>query len=454
MRMMNILKNRIFAIFVIGVLLIPLKGAASLFKASEFVLDNGLRVVVVENHKAPLIKHMLWYLSGAADEKRGKGGSAHLLEHLMFRGSKNVKDGKFDQFMTENGAESNAFTSYDMTVYHQFADISRLEALMALEADRMQNLKFSDKAFKAEQKIVFQERKQVVENNPAAPFYERLNLMLWGNLPYGHPVTGLSEEIMELSADDVYRFYDEHYAPNNAILVLAGDIEPAIAKKLAEKYYGSIPPKIIRPKNRDTVNAFFKEKLEMKLPLVTTPKLVYKYILPSSSNLNTNMYAYMLLAEYLGGGKTSALYRELVVNGKLASSVSASFDYFSKSNDVFSINVIPNSDVALINVNVAVRLAMSQAIKELNLEELEKLKTKMVSDLVFANDNPEDAAYWLGTMLAYGFSLEQAQNYAENIKAVSLEEISAAAQDVLLKSSLVEGVLLPENKKKGDKNSD
>lgn len=377
-----------------------------------------------------------------------------MLEHLMFRGSKNVKDGKFDQFMTENGAESNAFTSHDMTVYHQFADISRLEALMALEADRMQNLKFSDKAFKAEQKIVFQERKQVVENNPAAPFYERLNLMLWGNLPYGHPVTGLSEEIMELSADDVYRFYDEHYAPNNAILVLAGDIEPAIARKLAEKYYGSIPPKIIRPKNRDTVNAFFKEKLEMKLPLVTTPKLVYKYILPSSGNLNTNMYAYMLLAEYLGGGKTSALYRELVVNGKLASSVSVSFDYFSKSNDVFSINVIPNSDVALINVNVAVRLAMSQAIKELNLEELEKLKTKMVSDLVFANDNPEDAAYWLGTMLAYGFSLEQAQNYAENIKAVSLEEISAAAQDVLLKSSLVEGVLLPENKKKGDKNSD
>ena len=452
--MMKILKNRISVILAIGLLFIPLKGKAGLFNASEFVLNNGLRVVVVENHKAPLIKHMMWYLAGAADEKRGKGGSAHLLEHLMFRGSKNVKDGKFDQFMTENGAESNAFTSHDMTVYHQFADISRLEALMALEADRMQNLKFSDKAFKAEQKIVFQERKQVVENNPAAPFYERLNLMLWGNLPYGHPVTGLSEEIMELSADDVYRFYDEHYAPNNAILVLVGDIEPAIAKKLAEKYYGSIPPKIIRPKNRDTVNAFFKEKLEMKLPLVTTPKLVYKYILPSSGNLNTNMYAYMLLAEYLGGGKTSALYRELVVNGKLASSVSASFDYFSKSNDVFSINVIPNSDVALINVNVAVRLAMSQAIKELNLEELEKLKTKMVSDLVFANDNPEDAAYWLGTMLAYGFSLEQAQNYAKNIKAVSLEEISAAAQDVLLKSSLVEGVLLPENKKKGDKNSD
>ncbi len=452
--MKKILKNRIFAILIIGLFFVPFKSSAGLFKASEFALDNGLRVVVVENHKAPLIKHMLWYLAGAADEKRGKGGSAHLLEHLMFRGSKNVKDGKFDQFMTENGAESNAFTSYDMTVYHQFADISRLEALMALEADRMQNLQFSNEAFKAEQKIVFQERKQVVENNPAAPFYERLNLLLWGNLPYGHPVTGLSDEIMDLSAEDVYHFYNAHYAPNNAILILAGDINPTVAKELAEKYYGKIPPKNIQSKNREAINTLFKEKLEMKLPLVTTPKLVYKYVLPSNERLSTNMYAYVLLAEYLGEGKTSALYRELVVNAKLASSVSVSFDYFSKSNDVFSISVIPNSDVALINVNVALRLAMSQAIKELNAEKLEKLKTKMVADLVFANDNPEDAAYWLGTMLAYGFSLEQAQNYAENIKAVSLDEIAAAAQEILLKSSLIEGVLLPENEKMGDKKRD
>ena len=192
-------------------LLLPLTAAADLFKADEFTLDNGLRVVVVENHKAPLIKHMVWYNAGAVDEVKGKGGSAHLLEHLMFRGTKKVKGDEFNQIMHENGADSNAFTSQDMTVYHQFADISKLEALMALEADRMQNLNFDKDAFEAERKIVYQERKQVIENNPAAPFAERLSLLLWGNSAYGRPVSGLANEIMDLNSQDIRDFYQRYF---------------------------------------------------------------------------------------------------------------------------------------------------------------------------------------------------------------------------------------------------
>lgn len=439
--------SKLYKILVLGLLLFPISGKAKLFKAEEFALDNGLRVVVIENHKAPLIKQMVWYLAGSADEKRGKGGSAHLLEHLMFRGTQKLEDGRFNQIMDENGADGNAFTSYDVTAYHQFADVSRLEVLMALEADRMQNLNFSDEAFKAEQKIVFQERKQVVENNPAAPFAERLNLLLWGNLPYGHPVTGLVDEIMNLSADDVRDFYHRYYAPNNAILVLAGDIDVSTAKILAEKYYGKIPAREITKTPKDTISGYFRDKIVMKLPQITVPKQVYKYVLPNKDGLSADLYAYVLLAEYLGGGHNSVLYKELVTNAGLLTSVSASFDYFYNSNSIFSIAVQPSNDKSLIEVDVAVRLTATQAVKDLSAEKLEKLKKRLLAGLVFSNDNPEDAAYWLGSMLAYGFSLEEAQSFAENIQAVTLDDMFAAAKEVLLKSPSIEGVLLPENKK-------
>ena len=214
---------------------------AKLFNAQEFMLPNGMQVAVIENHKAPLIKHMVWYRIGSVDEDFGKGGSAHLLEHLMFRGTSKVPDADFNHIMDNLGVVSNAFTNYDVTTYHQFADISKLEALMALEADRMQNLNFNDQAFAAEQKIVLQERKQVVENDPESAFDERLNLILWGNSPYSRPITGTEDEIMALSAADIYKFYYQYYAPNNAILVLSGDIDVKTAKKLAEKYYDISP---------------------------------------------------------------------------------------------------------------------------------------------------------------------------------------------------------------------
>lgn len=446
--------NKNFAILVFFTFLLTQNVSAKLFKAEDFVLDNGLRVVVIENHKAPLIKHMMWYDAGAADEKYGKGGSAHLLEHLMFRGTNKVKDGEYNRIMHENGADSNAFTSHDMTVYHQFSDISRLEALMALEADRMQNLNFDEKAFETEQKIVFQERKQVVENNPAASFGERLNLLLWGNLPYGHPVTGLADEIMALTADDVRDFYQNYYAPNNAILVLSGDIDAATAKKLAQTYYGKIPQRKITKRKIVAENKMFKEHLLMKLPQINTPKLVYKYLLPNYKNLKGNVYDYLVLSEYLGGDKTSALYRELVDVRKIAVGVSSSYGFNAESNSVFSVSAIPAPDVSQLSLKIALREARVAALQQLTPEKLEKVKKKMVADLVFANDNPEDAAYWLGYMLINGFSLDETQNYADKIKDVTVDGVLQAAKEVFLHASEVEGELLPLSAAKGEIKND
>ncbi len=447
--------NKFYQILVAAALLLPLNaGAKELFKAEEFSLENGLRVVVIENHKAPLIKHMIWYNAGAVDEKYGKGGSAHLLEHLMFRGTKKVKDGEFNSVMHENGVDSNAFTSYDMTVYHEFADVSRLEALMALEADRMQNLNFDEKAFAAEQKIVFQERKQVVENNPSAPFGERLNILLWGNSPYGHPVTGLADEIMSLTAEDVRDFYQSYYAPNNAVLVMAGDINVPTAKKLAEKYYGKIPAREIIKQKIAAENVKFNERLKMKLPQITTPKLVYKYLLPDTETLNDKIYDYMVLAEYLGGGQTSVLYRELVENQRIAVGVSADYSFNASANSVFSLSAIPASQTTMLALKIAMREARAEALQNLTVEKLEKVKKKMVADLVFANDNPEDAAYWLGYMLTNGFSLAEALNYADKINAVTMDGVLQAAKEVFLNSSEVEGELFPLTAAAGEKQDD
>lgn len=420
--------------------------AAEVFKADEFVLDNGLRVVVIENHKAPLIKHMLWYQVGATDEFRGRGGSAHLLEHILFRGTKKVSGQEFNRIMEKNGAVSNAFTGYDVTSYHQFADISRLEVLMALEADRMQNLNISEDDFEAERKIVFQERKQVVENNPASPFYERLRQMLWGTSPYGQPVTGLPEDIMALKFDETLDFYHKYYAPNNAVLILSGDIDSATARPLVEKYYGKLEKRPVEREQPAIQTEHFEQILKMQLPKITAPKLSITYLLPNHQNLSGNIYDYMVLAEFLGGGETSEMYRDLVLKQKTALGVSASYSYLNRSNSTFGLSMTPvvGADFSPEASVEKLQQALKNGMRNLTAERLEQIKRKMSADLVFTNDNPETAAYWIGYMLTMGFSLDDVQNYEDGVNAVTVDSVQKAFAAVEAASKVV-GILLPED---------
>ena len=288
---------------------------------------------------------------------------------------------------------------------------------------------------------------------------------MWGNSAYGRPVSGLADEIMDLNSQDIRDFYQRYYAPNNAILVLAGDIDVPTAKKLAEKYYGNIPARNVSKKNIEPETDSYREKLQMKLPLISTPKLVEKYRLPNYSAVKGSVYDYIVLAEYLGGSQTSALYQELVENRKIAVGVSAGYSFNAQSNSVFSLSLLPAEDVTIMAARIALREARAQALQDLTVAKLEKVKKKMIADLVFANDNPEDAAYWLGSMLISGFSLSEAQienecnknkiiltnfanlpsikNYENEIKNVTLEGVIQAAKEVFLHSSALEGVLLP-----------
>ena len=439
--------NKIFATLTLSVFLWTHSAYSSLFKAEEFTLENGLRCVVVENHKAPLIKQMVWYKAGSIDEEAGKGGSAHLLEHLMFRGTKFAKDGEFNRIMEKNGVADNAFTSHDVTAYHQFADVSKLEILLALEADRMENLNFDEKAFDAERKIVYQERMQRVENNPSSPFYERFDMILWGNNPYGRPVTGLPQEILDLKSADIMNFYQKFYTPGNAVLLLSGDINVKEARPLIEKYFGKITSRQVQHVKHDADMHEFHETLEMKLPNISTIKVSERYLLPKHDELKDKIYAFLILEKYLGGGSTSALYKNLVLKQKEVLSVGTSYHFVSRGEGIFSFSMVPadNQKFDREKMLSLLHTVSDEVMKNLNEKKLAKIKRKMLSDLVFVNDSPSDAAEWIGAMLTVGFTLEDVQKYEDNINAVTLQDVKEAYA-ILNKSPRVSGVLYPQNK--------
>ena len=414
------------------------------FNVQEFYRDTGLQVIVIENHKAPIIQQMLFYKVGAVDEKPGQGGIAHLLEHLMFRGTTKVDGQLFNQILEQNGAESNAFTAQDITAYYQFMDISRLELAMFLEADRMQGLDLNKRNFKTERDIVFQERKQRVDNNPTALFFEKVRAVLWQEHPYGKPVTGQDREIDNLTQNMAKEFYESYYAPNNAILILSGDIEPQVAKSLAEKYFGEIEPRKVGLKaDFPKLDKQFDARLEMKLPQIKAERMVKLYVAPSVNLDKTEVYPLMVLAAYLGEGETSKLYKKLVLQEKAALGVSVSYDYASRSYGGFSISATPKEDIKTEDFEAALNKAIKQAVAEITIEEIEKTKAKMLAGQVYLRDNPNDAAYIVGAMAAVGMSVEEIENHAENIRKVSAAEVRQAAKKLFGGAISVTGIVKP-----------
>ena len=417
---------------------------AKLFGITEFELDNGLQVLVIPNHKAPIVKHMVWYKSGSVDEPKGKSGTAHLLEHLMFRGTKKVKDGVFNDVINQNGGESNAFTSLDYTAYHQFVDISRLELAMYLEADRMQNLKVTPQSFEKEQNIVFQERKQVVDNNPLSYFGESVRKVLWQEHPYGLPVSGYPDEIKSITQEDVETFYEQFYAPNNAILVLAGDIDVETAQKLANKYYGKIKAREIGKKaDFPVLTRKFEANLQMKLPAAQSKRLMQVFLAPSVNVAADKIYALAVLAKYLGEGETSALYKDLVLKQKLALDVSVSFDYANRSYGTFVISAVPVEGITQDEFEKALKVSIQQALKQISPRKIDLVKQKMLAGLVYLKDNPSEAAYVVGMMASVGFNAKDIDGLDEKIEAVSAKEVLSAAKEILQATS-VTGWLLPQ----------
>lgn len=439
---------KIYLILSLGVSVFCDDVQAKMFDISEFRLDNGLQVLVVPNHKAPIVKHMVWYKCGSVDEPKGKSGTAHLLEHLMFRGTNQVKDGVFNDVINQNGGESNAFTSLDYTAYHQFLDISRLELAMYLETDRMQNLKITSQTFEKEKNIVFQERRQVVDNNPLSYFGESVRKLLWQEHPYGLPVSGYPDDIKAIALDDVEAFYEKCYAPNNAVLVLAGDIDVRTAQKLAKKYYGKVKARDIGKKAEfPELTRKFEANLQMKLPAAQTKRLMKVYLAPSVNVDASEVYALMVLAKYLGEGETSALYQDLVLKQKIALDVSVSYDYANRSYGTFVISAVPVEGIKQGEFEKVLNTSLQQALKQISPRKIDLVKQKMLAGLVYLKDNPAEAAYWVGMMTTVGFNVKDVDALDEKIEEVSSRQVLSAAKNILQAAS-VTGWLLPQKESK------
>lgn len=417
---------------------------ASVFDAETFTLNNGLQVVVIENHRAPVVTQMVWYKAGAIDDPLGKSGIAHVLEHMMFKGTPAVPDGEFSKIIARNGGTENAFTSSDYTAYYQNIARDRLELVMFLESDRMKNLRFYQKDFTPELEVVKEERLMRTENNPAALLNERKNAVLWGDHPYGRPVIGTKKELSSLTLEDAKLFYQTHYAPDNAVLIVAGDITAEELKPLAEKYYGKIPPRRTPAAKKQFVMPYpVRSKIEMRHPQVKLHSLQRVYIVPSYlSEKKEQSFAFAVLNEALGAYQMGKMYKHFVANKKTASSTGTYYSGFVLDKGTFTFALTAQNGETLNDLEKELdRFLSPQAVTQ---KDVNKAKKRLVADLEYLNDNPESAANLIGSFYALGMTIEDLKNWEKNIENVSLADVQKAYADMLT-APYVTTYLMPEN---------
>ena len=420
--------------------------AAKVFDAESFTLANGLTVVVVPNPRAPVVKHMVWYRVGAADEGPGESGIAHFLEHLMFKGTKTRAAGEFSRLVAKNGGRENAFTSYDYTAYHQTIAKDRLAMVMELEAERMTGLAITPDEVDRERLVVLEERRTRIDNHPASRLREQAAAVQFYNYPYRRPIIGWEHEIRALDRETILAFYRRWYAPNNAVLVVAGDITAAELKPLAEKYYGPIPA--ARPVARirpDEPPQSAAREVSLNDARVPQPSWTRSWIAPSHAwGAKEHVYALEVLAEVLGGGATSRLYRALVLDQAIADGAGAHYDTSTRGPSRFGFFASPRREVALDAVERAVEAEIARVVRDgVSREEVERTKTRMIAETTLARDSLETGAQALGAALAIGLDVEAIERWPERIGAVTAEQVNAAARHVLAQPGFVTGRLLP-----------
>lgn len=413
------------------------------FNAQTFTLDNGLEVVVVPNHRAPIVSHMIWYKFGAADEAPGQSGIAHFLEHLMFKGTPTVPNGQFSTTVKKMGGDDNAFTSQDYTAYYQNVPLNHLEKVMQMEADRMKNLMLTDEEVASERDVVIEERRQRIDNNPQSKMQEQLMSALFVNHPYSKPVIGWLHEIQQLTRDEAIDYYDKWYAPNNAILVVSGDITAEQLKPLARKYYGVIPPQMVPDRFHPAPAPIGAEhRVIMQDSRIGRPVLLKAYRSPRGSD------AIDILSEILGGNSTARLYSEMVVHNRVAISAGATYDPVSLDDTTLTVYASPTPKFAISDIETALEAQIAQIIdKGVTADELDAAKKRKKASLTYYLDSLQGPAMVFGRALSSGFSVDYVENAAARIDQVTLDDVNKAAKAVFASGNIpVTGILLPEVK--------
>jgi zinc protease len=432
-------------------------GSARAVEVAHFTLANGLEVVVVPDRRTPVVTHMLWYKVGSADEEPGKSGLAHFLEHLMFKGTAKNPFGRFSQVVATLGGQENAFTSTDYTGYFQRIAREQLETVMTFEADRMNGLVLTDANVLPERDVVLEEYNMRVANSPEARLGEQISAALYLNHPYGRPVIGWRSEIEKLNREDALAFYKRHYAPNNAVLVVTGDVSPEEVKALAEKTYGKVAQvdavkARLRPQEPTPVAM---RQVTLADPRVAQSSLQRSYLVPSyARQQNGEAEALDVLARILGHGSTSRLYRALVVDQKLASSAGAWYQGTALDLTRFGAYATPLPGIGFAELEAALDRAIVDLVKDgVTAEELERAKTRLIADAVYAQDNQSTLARWYGAALTTGSTVADVLAWPDRIRAVDAERVRAVARAYLDRVRSVTGYLVKELPKVEEKRS-
>lgn len=413
---------------------------------TDFMLDNGMQVVVVEDHRAPVAMHMVWYKAGSADEDPGVSGIAHFLEHLMFKGTDTLGVGEFSKIVAENGGRDNAFTSYDYTAYHQRVAADRLELMMQMESDRMVNLRLTEEDILTERDVIIEERNQRTENSAGALFREQRQAAQYINHRYGIPIIGWRHEMEKLDMQDALDFYKNFYAPNNAILVVAGDVDPDEVKKLAETYYGVIPanPDLVerdRPQEPPQTSArrltFFDERVAQEY-------VTRSYLAPErDAGDQQEAAALTLLAQVLGTGPNSVLAQKLQFGTQQAVYVTSFYGGMSLDDTTFNLVIVPSQGVSLEDAEAALDATVKEFIETgVDADHLARIKMQLRAEQIYARDSADSVGNRYGRALTTGLTVEDVRAWPEILQAVTEEDIIAAAKRVFDIDKSVTGWLM------------
>lgn len=423
-------------------------GAAGADTVNHFTLDNGLQVVVVEDHRAPVVQHMIWYKAGSADEPPSASGVAHFLEHLLFKATDTLAAGELSATVAANGGRDNAFTSFDYTAYFQRVAADRLALMMQMESDRMRNIRLTPENIATERDVIIEERNQRTENNPNALFSEQKRAAQYLNHRYGVPIIGWMHEMQSLDMQDALTFYDRYYAPNNAILVVSGDVTPAQVRGLATRYYGAIPanpdlpPRLRSQEPPQTA----ERRIVFRDPRVAQPYVSRSYLAPERDpGAQQEAAALTLLAELLGGGTTSFLTQRLQFDTQIATYSGAFYSGVSLDRTTFDLVVVPGPDITLTQAETALDQALDAFLTAgVDAGQLARIKKQIRAEQIYARDNVDAIANRYGQALASGLTVEDVQAWPDVLEAVSADQILSAARKLLDKRASVTGWLTQE----------
>ncbi len=416
----------------------------------SYQLPNGMKILVVENHRAPVIVSQIWYKIGASYEHDGITGVSHVLEHMMFKGTKKYPGGKFSEIIAANGGEENAFTGQDYTAYFQKIANDRLELCMKLESDRMRNIIFDEKEFTKELEVVKEERRLRTDDKPTALTYERFNAVAYTNSPYRRPIVGWMEDLDTLTVDDARQWYKTWYAPNNATLVVAGDVVAEDVFRLAKQYFGPLPTsKIPKLKPRHEAKQYGTQRVTVELP-AKIPYLIMGYKAPilTPETIDTEqeqeLYALEVLAGVLDGGSSARLSKNLVRGQEIANSASASYGMSARHETLFVLSAVPNDGVAIEVLEFALREEIDRIKNQLpDDKELDRVKAQVVAAQVYKQDSTFYQAMEVGMLDSIGLPWHIKDDYVKKVLAVTAEQVQQVANKYLVDEHLTVAVLDP-----------